>query len=303
MPNAEQVLQRLEWEVIRPLDGLLQGDYKSLFVGSGLDLAGIREYQPGDDIRYMDWNVTARLTTPHVREYAEDREINAWFLLDLSPSMDFGSVESTKRQAILDFVGVMARLLSRRGNRVGALVYTGRLERMVPCKTGRFHVLRLVSDLLKLPTLPRSPFTELTVLLEAARGLIGRRSLVFILSDFVSTPGWERVLRTLSARHDIVGVRVSDRAEDDLPDMGPIYLEDAETGEQLFVDTRDRRFRARYTDVRREHATHLKEAFRAAQADLFELSTEDDLVRSIIRFNSLRRQRRRRSPTPAHLVA
>jgi uncharacterized protein (DUF58 family) len=302
MLTAERVLQRLEWEVMRPLDGLLQGDYRSLFLGAGLDLAGIREYQAGDDIRYMDWNVTARLTIPHVREYAEDREINAWFLLDVSPSMDFGSVETSKRQTIVDFVGLMAGLLTRRGNRVGALIYTGKVERMVPCRTGRVHVLRLINDLLKLPALPNAPFTELSVLLNAARGVIRHRSLIFFLSDFASAPGWERSLRILSTHNDIVGVRIWDLAEEELPDVGPLYLEDSETGEQVYVDTRDKRFRLRFADLRKQHLDHLKSAFRAAQADLFELSTEDDLVRAIVRFNSLRRQRRRRSSLPARVA-
>jgi uncharacterized protein (DUF58 family) len=302
MAIAERVLQRLEWEVIRPLDGLLQGEYRSLFLGSGLDLAGIREYQPGDDIRYMDWNVTARLTVPHVREYAEDREISAWFLLDLSASMDFGSANSTKRQVIVDFVGIMARVLTRGGNRVGAIVYTGAMNKVVPCRSGRIHVLRLINDLLKVPSLSRSQFTDLGVLLEATQGLIGRRSLLFVVSDFMTAPGWERALRTLSARHEIVGVRITDPAEEELPELGAVYFEDAETGEQLFLDTRDRGFRERYAQVRLQHASQLRAAFQAARADLFDLSPEDDLVRAIMRFNTLRRQRRRRAPLPAFLA-
>ena len=156
-PTPERILQRLDWQVIRRLDGLLQGDYRSLFYGYGVDFADLREYQPGDDIRYIDWNVTARMNTPYLRQYVEDREITAWFLLDLSPSMDFGTVQSLKRTVLVDFVTTMARLLTRHGNRVGAMFYGNTIERTIPARGGRIHVLRLVNDLLKQPRMARAP--------------------------------------------------------------------------------------------------------------------------------------------------
>ncbi len=293
MPSAEHVLQRLEWQVIRPLDGLLQGDYRSLFFGSGLDLAGVREYEPGDDIRYMDWNITARLTVPYVRKYMEDREINAWFLLDLTPSVDFGTRTRTKRDLLIEFVGVVARLLTRRGNRVGALLYTGRLEGVVGCRSGRLQVLRLLNDLMRPPAARRPGLTDLGELLEAGRAVIARRSLVFVVSDFVSTPGWERLLRTFGRRHDVVGVRIADIAEEELPDVGGIFLEDAETGDQLFVDTSDAGVRAKFRQSADRRKQAVSEAFERAHADLLSLSTEDDLVAAIVRFNALRKERRR----------
>ena len=164
--TPERILQRLDWQVIRRLDGLLQGDYRTLFYGYGVDFADLREYQPQDDIRYIDWNVTARMNTPYVRQYVEDREITAWFLLDLSPSIDFGTVQSLKRTVLIDFVTTLARLLTRHGNRVGAIFYDSRIERMIPARGGRIQVLRLTNDLLKQPQLPRAPFTNLTPLLE-----------------------------------------------------------------------------------------------------------------------------------------
>lgn len=302
MPSAEQVLQRLEWQVIRPLDGLLQGDYRSLFFGSGLDLAGVREYEPGDDIRYMDWNITARLTVPYVRQYMEDREIDAWFLLDLTPSVDFGTRTRTKRDLLIEFVGVVARLLTRRGNRVGALWYTGRLEGVVRCRSGRLQVLRLLNDLMRPPAARRAGLTDLGELLEAARAMIARRSLVFVVSDFVSTPGWERQLRTFSRRHDVVGVRIVDIAEEDLPDVGGIFLEDAETGDQLFVNTSDAGVRARFRQLADHRKRAVSEAFERAHADLLSLSTEDDLVAAIVRFNALRMERRRAARAAAALA-
>src|SRR6185369_2744403 len=149
--TPERILQRIEWHVIRRLDGLLKGDYRSLFYGQGLDFADLREYQPEDDIRFIDWNVTARMDTPYVRQYVEDREISAWFLLDLSPSMDFGTLQSLKRTVLVDFVATLARLLTRHGNRVGAIFYGSRVEYTIPPRGGRLQVLRLVNDLMKQP--------------------------------------------------------------------------------------------------------------------------------------------------------
>nr|MDQ2998947.1 DUF58 domain-containing protein [Chloroflexota bacterium] len=184
--TPERILHRLDWQVIRRLDGLLQGDYRSLFYGYGLDFADLREYQPEDDVRYIDWNVTARMDTPYVRQYVEDREISAWFLLDLSPSVDFGTLVRQKRAVLIDLVTTLARLLTRHGNRVGAVLYGGRVERTIPARGGRIQVLRIANDLLKQPPLARAPFTDLKPLLEAGLHSIKQRSLVFIISDFIS---------------------------------------------------------------------------------------------------------------------
>jgi uncharacterized protein (DUF58 family) len=290
----ERVLQRLDWQVIRRLDGLLQGDYGTLFHGSGVDFADLREYQYGDDVRYIDWNVTARTTTPYIRQYVEDREITAWFLLDLSPSVDFGSTDSErmKRSVLIDFVTTLARLLTRRGNRVGAILYGRQVDRTIPARGGRVQVLRLVNDLLRQPQLPAAPFTDLAPLLEAGQGSIKRRSLVFVISDFISSPGWERPLNLLTQRHEVVAVRLFDRREVELPDVGPLLMEDAETGQQLYVDTHDKGFRRRFREASERREATLRDAFRRSGVDAVALSTDDDLVHAIVRMASLRRRRR-----------
>jgi uncharacterized protein (DUF58 family) len=293
LATPERILQRLDWQVIRRLDGLLQGDYRSLFYGYGVDFADLREYQPGDDIRYIDWNVTARMDTPYIRQYVEDREITAWFLLDLSPSVDFGTAQNLKRTVLIDFVTTLARLLTRHGNRVGAMFYGSRVERTIPPRGGRIQVLRLVNDLLKQPRLLQAPFTDLTPLLEAGLHAIKKRSLIFIISDFISAPGWERPLNLLNRRHEVLAIRLWDPAEVELPDIGPIIMEDAETGEQLYVDTHDRRFRQRFQEAARQREAALSEAFKRAGVDSLSLSTEEDLVRAIVRFATLRQQRRK----------
>jgi uncharacterized protein (DUF58 family) len=291
--TPERILQRLDWQVIRHLDGLLQGDYRSLFYGYGVDFADLREYQPGDDVRYIDWNVTARLATPYIRQYVEDREVTAWFLLDLSPSMDFGSAQSLKRAVLIDCVATLARLLTRHGNRVGAIFYGGRVEKTIPAASGRLHVLRLINDLLKQPQLPRAPFTDLSPLIEAGLYAIRRRTLVFIVSDFISAPGWDRALRLLNQRHEVIAIRLWDPREMELPDAGPLILEDAETGEHLYVDTHDRAFRRRFAAAVEQREATLAAAFKRAGVDALSLATDEDLVRAIVRFVTLRQQRRK----------
>lgn len=292
--TPEHILQRIDWQVIRRLDGLLQGDYRSLFYGYGVDFADLREYQPEDDIRYIDWNVTARMNSPYVRQYVEDREITAWFLLDLSPSMEFGPQQSQKRAVLIDFVGTLARLLTRHGNRIGALFYGSRLERTIPAKGGRLQVLRLINDLLRQPPAPRSALTDLTPLMQGGLNAIKKRSLIFILSDFISTPGWERPLSLLNQRHEVLAIRIWDPREMEIPDLGMIIMEDAETGEQIFVDTHDRRFRERYLEAARRREETLNATFKHAGVDLLSISTEEDLVRAIVRFAQMRKQHRGR---------
>ncbi|RPJ74589.1 MAG: DUF58 domain-containing protein [Acidobacteria bacterium] len=289
--DPERILRRLEWTVIRRLDGAVHGNYRTLFRGFGLDLADLREYQYQDDVRHIDWNVTARLQTPYVRVFNEDREVMAWFLLDLSPSMDFGSRQMKKRSVSTEFVTVLARLLTRQGNRVGALFYGDSVDTVIPARAGRRHVLHLLHRLLSRPARPRSAATNLRDLLRAAFQLIPRRSLVFLVSDFISAPGWSEPLAHQAQRHEILAVRLYDSLEMDLPDLGLLVVQDAETGEQLFVDTHDRAFRKRFaaTAERRERA--LRAAFADAGVDALELSTDDDLVDTILRFADLRKRR------------
>ncbi len=288
-------MQRLDWQVVRRLDGLLQGDYRSLFYGYGVDFADLREYQPEDDIRYIDWNVTARLDTPYIRQYVEDREISAWFLLDLSPSVDFGTAGCQKRALLIDFVTTMARLLTRHGNRVGAMFAAGgnRIEHTIPARGGRMQVLRLVNDLLKQPRLSRVPFTDLTPLLRGGLNAIKQRSLVFVVSDFICEPGWERPLKLLNQRHEVLAVRLWDPLEKELPDIGTVMIEDAETGEQMYLDTHDRGFRQRFQEASAQREAEITEAFKLSGVDALSLSTGEDLVRALVRFARLRQQRRK----------
>jgi uncharacterized protein (DUF58 family) len=291
--DAQALLQRLDWSVSRRLDGLLQGNYRTLWRGAGLDLADLREYQHHDDVRHIDWNVTARLQTPYVREFTEDRELTAWFLVDLSASVDFGSGAATKRQLAREFVAVLARLITRHGNKVGALIYGREVDTVVPARGGRRHVLQLLQRMAARPALAGPGATDLRALLVAARGIVKRRSTLFLVSDFISAPGWETALAQLAQRHDITAVRLYDALEMELPDLGLMTMRDAETGEELVVDTHDRRFRERFAAAadRREEA--LRSALAKAGVDTLELGTDDALLDAILRFVELRRQRSR----------
>src|SRR4051794_33051048 len=295
MPPApvtpEQVLQRLDWRVIRPLDGLLQGGYPTLFYGPGVDFADLREYQPGDDVRHIDWNVTARTTTPFVRQYLADRELTAWLLLDRSPSMAFGAADRTKQHVLTELVATLARLLTRGGNRVGAILYENTVEQIIEPRSGRNQVLRIARELLR-PSSASGAETDLAGLVRTAASVIRRRSLVFVISDFISGPGWERGLALLAQRHEVVAIRVWDPREVDLPDVGVVVMEDSETGAQLFVDTSDPRFRRRFRAAADAREERLQAGLQHSGLDLFAVSTDEDLVRALMRLLLVRKQRR-----------
>jgi uncharacterized protein (DUF58 family) len=311
--DAEQLLRRLEWTVIRRLDGLLQGDYRTLWRGAGVDLADLREYQHHDDVRRIDWNVTARMQQPYVREYLEDRDLNAWFLLDLSGSVDFGSNDRTKLEVSAAFVATLARVITRHGNRVGAMFYGTRVEGVMQPRASRRHVLELLHRM----TVPRPPpparekprarqaqppvraGTALAELLRAADAAMQRRALVFVVSDFISLPGWEDALARLALRHDVVAVRLWDPLEMALPaeaELGIMTVEDAETGDQLVIDAADPGFRQRYAEIAEAAEAELLAALAHCGVDVLELATDDELLQALIRFVDLRKQRARLPP-------
>ena len=290
--TADRVLRRLEWHVIRRLDGRLLGDYRTVMRGHGTDFRDVREYETGDDVRHIDWNVTARMDELFVRQYVEDRELTVWILLDHSPSMSFGPIHRTKERLLCEVAGTVAQLFVRGGNRVGAVVYDNDSVTTLPPRQGRNQVLALMRELLR-PVTARGQVTDLRKLLDTAHRYIRRRSLVVVVSDFISEPGWERSLLKLTERHEVVGIRLIDPREFDLPDAGLLVVEDAETGEQIVVDSSDPEFRRRLraAGVAREQA--VRDAARRAGVDLHVMSTEDDLVGAFVRLLESRKRPRR----------
>jgi uncharacterized protein (DUF58 family) len=297
-PEPQQVLRRLEWTVIKRLDGQLQGDYRSLFRGAGLVLADLREYQSHDDVRHIDWNVTARMQTPYVREHQEDREVAAWFLVDMSGSVHFGSGAVSKRQLAAEAVTVLARLLSQHGNRVGIMLFSGtqvRAEVLVPARSGRRHLLHvlqlMLSDLPAAGTRPTAgATTDLRVLLSQAQAVIRRRASIFLVSDFITQADWHAPLSQLARRHEVVAIRLRDRLEQDIPNVGLLLMQDAETGEQLLVDGNDAGFRARFAHIAAERENLLRQGLTRAGVDCLELTTDEPLDQAILRFTQLRKR-------------
>ena len=289
--NAEQLLKRLEWRVLRRLDGLLHGDYRTLFRGAGIDLADLREYQTHDDVRHIDWNVSARMGTPYVREFLEDRDLTAWFLVDVSASMMFGSGERTKHDCVVEFVTALASCLSGRGNRVGALLFDRDVEAWLPARSGRTHVLQLAKKLLVHNKKASDANTDLSLFLNRSAQAVKRRSLVFVISDFVSATPWDKALARLAQRHEVIAVRPLDPLESALPNLGMVFMTDPETGEQLWVDTSSAGFRSRFDALAQAADARIQHGFAHAGVDAIELSTEEDVLATLTRFALLRKRR------------
>ena len=292
--TPERLLRRLEWRILRRLDGRLQGDYRTLFRGTGVDFTDLREYEPGDDLRHIDWNVTARMDTPYVRRYVEDRELTAWLLLDHSASMGFGPVDRQKNLVLAEVATTLAHILAKGGNRVGAVLFGRDVEQVIPPASGRNQVLRIARELIDPATTPApGTTTDLSVLLRAAHGMARRRSLIVIVSDFISEPGWDVMLALLARRHEVVAIQVADPREFEIPSVGMVYVEDAETGEQIFVDTDDPVFQRRLSEAAYARQAELVEATRRAGVDLHQVLTDEDMVRALMRISALRKRRRR----------
>jgi uncharacterized protein (DUF58 family) len=277
----DRLLRRLEWKLGRRLDGRLQGAYRTVWHGTGLDFTDLRLYSIEDDVRHIDWNVTARLDEPYVRQYTEDRELTCWLVVDRSASMRAGR---GKESVATELAVSLARLVAQGGNRVGAVLFDNHAHQIIPPRTGRDQILRIARDLLRTPA--KSAFGKTTDLGEmlrlAAATASRRRSLVFVLSDFLADPGWERSMTMLTHKHEVVVVRLVDPAELDLPDLGVILVEDAETGEQLLVDTSEPLLRGRLTAQVHAREGELAEAMRRAGVDPHRITTDQDLLSALV---------------------
>lgn len=288
---SERVLRRIEWRVVRRLEGLLQGDFLTLLRGTGTDFLDLRDYQWGDDVRHIDWNVTARMDELFVRDFMEDRELTAWLLLDRSRSMTFGTLGRTKEQVLSELAAAVCQLLVRGGNRVGAVISDGMHEWTIPPRQGRNQVLKIVGELLR--PVAGGRLTDLGGLLERSARVVRRRSLVLLVSDFISEPGWERPLCRLSERHEVVAIRLFDPHEYELPDAGMLYVHDAESGEQLLIDSSDPVLRRRLLEVGTARDEAIRQGVAGARVRLHCLSTEDDLLSALVRIAGSRRGQRR----------
>ncbi|AWR86903.1 DUF58 domain-containing protein [Meiothermus taiwanensis] len=304
-----ELLRRLEFRVLKRLDGFLFGDYTGFFYGPSLDLAEVREYQPGDEVRRIDWNVTARTGKIHIRQYREEKEVTVWLVVDLSASMRFGTRRVLKLEEALEFVGTAAAIVGRHGDKVGAIGFSEAGMRMIPPGTGRRQALRILHELYRLMALqggavpaskPRSQPGQagsLEEALEHAAKTLRRRALLFVVSDFLSQspaqePPWAQGLRRLAYRHDVVAVRIFDPAEKELPNVGELRLRDLESGEEIWIDTSDPRVRRAHAALVQARETMLERTLRAAQVDVLHLSTAQEIVEPLLKFTLRRRGRR-----------
>ena len=292
--TPDRLLRRLEWQVVRRLDGRLQGAYRTVFRGAGIDFADLREYVASDDARHIDWNVTARLDEPYVRQYTEDRELTAWLVLDRSASMRFGADEQGKDAFLTELAVCLARLFGRGGNRVGAILFDNSYERIIPPRTGRDHVLRLAHELNRAPEpVADGRPTDLAGMLRLAAGTVRRRALVFVISDFIGELDWEPALSRLGRRHEVVALRLVHPLEFDLPDLGLILVEDPETGEQVLADTSDPLFRQRLRDEVAAREAAVGGALKRAGVAAHRVATDQDLARTLV--DLVRRSGRKRA--------
>ena len=289
--GLEEGLRRLRWTVLRPLATRLGGEERSLLRGPGLEPSEVREYQPGDDVRHIDWNVTARADQPFVRESLTERALDVWLLLDLSASVDWGTARCRKRDRAAEFAAVAGELLAGGGNRLGAILFADRQLGVVPPGSGRAALLRLLGRLRDEPRRAGHGPTDLATVLAGAGGIIRRRGLVLIVSDFLAPDGWQAPLAALAQRHEVVAVRLSDPRESALPDIGIVTFEDPETGAQLTVDTGDRRLRERFAAAAADQSDRLRAALAGCGVAELALDTGDELLPALVSFLKARRLR------------
>jgi uncharacterized protein (DUF58 family) len=284
-----ELLRRLSWPALRRLGIHLGGAEQSLVRGPGIEYSDAREYTPGDDARLIDWNLTARSDRPFVKDSFPERALDAWLVLDVSPSMAWGTAKCLKGRLVNEMAVAASELLARSGNRVGVILFGAGQPSIVPPRAGRTHRMRLLASLESATPRQDAGPTDLTAALERVERVARRRALVVLVTDFLAAGGWERPLARMSLRHEIVAVHVTDPRESSIPDIGIVTFEDPETGRQLTVDTASRRLRARFEEAAAEQNEALGETLRRCRVDVLPISTEEDVIPRLARFLAARR--------------
>jgi uncharacterized protein (DUF58 family) len=287
--SVGEFLRRLRWPLARRLAIHPGGDERSRVRGAGLEYSDVREYQPGDDPRTIDWNITARSDRPYVRESLPERGIDAWLLVDLTRSLDWGTARCLKRQLSVQVAVLAGRLLVQRGNRIGALLFDQRVHTVIRPMAGRTALLRLLARVERAADATPAGPTDLGRALREANRLVRRPSLVIVISDFLSADGWQQPIRWLGLRHELIAAWITDPREHEIPHVGVVTFEDPESGHQLVVDTADARLRARFQEAARTQRRTLLEELTRARAAVMELTTAEDAVPQLVRFLQRRR--------------
>jgi uncharacterized protein (DUF58 family) len=289
---VDQLLRRSRWPVLRRLGFHPGGDERSSLRGAGLEYSDVREYQAGDDPRTIEWNITARSDRPYVRESLPDRGLDAWLLVDITRSLDWGTARCLKRQLALEFSAVVGQLLIGRGNRVGALLFDDRVRSIIPPSAGRTALLQLIARMERAGDSPGDGPTDLGRALTEAGRLIRRPSMMVLISDFMTPGGWQKPLSALAIRHEVVAAWITDPREREIPDVGVVTFEDPESGEQILVDTRSAHLRARFQEAAGAQRETIRADLLRARAAIAELSTAAEIVPQLVAFIKQREAQR-----------
>lgn len=294
LPRAERILRKMEMEMLRRLDGVNVGARRSSALGAGTDLAEIREYSPGDDVRSIDWNVTARTGHPHVRIYEPEREVSAFFVIDRSASMGFGTAAQTKEELLQQVVAAVSAIILRSGDRIGGMLFGNEHLSALPFSSGRRAALRLL-QLLDDVRPEEGRGSRLDRALDEASRVVKRACVVVVVSDWIEAGNWEESLKRLAHRHEVIAVEIRDPRESVLPSVGPMILQDPETGAQLELDTSRLKVRQAYQAAAKEQIRKREQTLRASGAGHLVVSTDRDWVLDLTRFLAHRRRFRRRT--------
>lgn len=281
-------IRRIEIRTKRLVNDVFSGEYHSIFKGRGMEFMEVREYQPGDDIRIIDWNVTARYGYPFVKKFKEERELTVIFLVDASSSGQFGTRDRLKEEIAAELCSVLAYSATKNNDKVGMVIFTDKIEKYIPPKKGRYHVLRLIREVLYFR--PESKGTDINLALEFLGRVIKRKAIVFLVSDFLSGD-FDKLLRIANRRHDVIAIRISDPRELELPDVGFLELEDAETGEQILIDTADPAVRKSFSDSAFRDRSVLDRTFRSMDLDNVQILTDKPYIEPLMGFFRLRAKR------------
>ncbi|MBI1319630.1 MAG: DUF58 domain-containing protein [Candidatus Hydrogenedens sp.] len=283
-------IRRIQIRTNRMVNEILAGQYESVFKGQGMEFKEVREYVPGDDIRSIDWNVTARSETPHVKVLAEERELTVMLMVDASASGRFGSVGRFKNELAAEMCAVMAFSAIKNNDKVGLIIFTDTVELYIPPGKGRKHVLRVIREVLYFQ--PKGARTNIPDALHYLNNVTRRRAVVFLLSDFMAE-GYDHALRIANKRHDVIAVTVTDPREEELPDVGLVSLRDSETGRETLVDTSDKKVRARYSEEMRQRAAVRDTILRTNKVDAMHVRTDGNYIDEIYRFFRMREKRKK----------
>lgn len=284
-------VRHIEIYTSKAVNDILAGEYHSVFKGQGMEFNEVREYQPGDEVRSIDWNVTARMGHPFVKRFVEERELTVTFLVDLSASGDFGSSEKLKNDVAAEICGLLAFSAIKNNDKVSLIVFTNEIELFVPPGKGTNHVLRLIRELLEFK--PRLARTNIAEAIQYLGRVTNKRSVVFLVSDFLESD-FEKPLRVIGRKHDVIAISITDPREVKMPNVGLVELEDAETGELIQIDTGSAAFRRKYESLGVARAGGLNELFRSMGIDLIEMFTDRDYVRDLVKFFKTRERRANR---------